>query len=355
MNDPGRLLIELLEAYSPSGAEANGVAAFRRVAEELGYATRVDAAGNGIATRGTGRPQIVYLGHIDTVEGRLPVRRDGERVVGRGACDAKGPLLSALLGGAEAAAAGEITVVAAVGEETDSRGARALIPALRPDFVIAGEPSGWAGLALGYKGNLRLRLRFRGSRQHLSSPQPSTTERAIAWVAAARPPAEATAGPFHSLTAKVASVRTEDAGGVESVEVVIDFRLPPGSSIAAIRAALPPWDAGDSMETIAEVEPYLSDRNDPVVRALTEGIRSQGGQPTYFKKGGTSDLNLVAPAWGTGGAAYGPGDSHLDHTDRESLDLEELARAAQALRVAFERLGARAPPLTPRRAGPDAG
>lgn len=355
MNDPGRWLVRLLEAYSPSGEEADGVAAFGGIARELGYVVRTDPAGNGIASKGSGRPLVVYLGHIDTVEGSIPVRIDGRRVFGRGACDAKGPLLAALLAGAEASGGGEIRVIAAVGEETDSRGARALIPEVRPDFVIGGEPSGWEGLAIGYKGDLRVLVTFQGSRSHLSSPSPSTTERALAWLDRARAPPVDGGGSFGVLTSKVVSIRTTGTGGSERVDVVLDLRLPPGVSTSMARSALPALTEEDSIQVLVEVEPFLSERTDPVVRALTSGIRAAGGRPTYLKKGGTSDLNLAAPLWGKGGAAYGPGDSHLDHTDLESLDLDELERAVRVLRHAFQELGRSAASLTPRPSGPGGG
>ena len=66
-----------------------------------------------------------------------------------------------------------------------------------------------------------------------------------------------------------------------------------------------------------------------------------------MKKGGTSDLNLVVPAWDVPGAAYGPGDAHLDHTGRESVALAELRRSVDVLKVALSRL--RSGALTPRR------
>jgi LysW-gamma-L-lysine carboxypeptidase len=158
-------------------------------------------------------------------------------------------------------------------------------------------------------------------------------------------------GLFLSRTSKVVSVRTTDGGGLDKVEAVVDLRLPPGLSTQAARAELPPLAEGDTMEVLAEVEPYLAERTDPVVQALAGGIRAVGGHPTYFKKGGTSDLNIAAPAWGIGGAAYGPGDGHLDHTDFESLDVEELERASRVLRHAFERLAAVGRPTTPRPVG----
>ena len=349
MTDPSSFLLDLLEAYSPSGAEAPGVEAFGRVARSLGYAVRSDAVGNGFASKGSGRPQTVYLGHIDTVEGRVPVRREGSRIWGRGACDAKGPLLAALLAGEEPPLHGEFVVVAAVGEETDSRGVRALLPALAPDHVIAGEPGGWEGLSLGYKGDLRLRLTFHGSRTHLSSPLPSTTERAVDWLGRAAAPPSPGRGAFERRTSRVVSVCTTELDGSEAVEAVIDFRLPPGESTRSVLEGLPPVGASDTVDVMVAIEPYLTDRQDPVVRALTAGIRAVGGQPTYFRKAGTSDLNLAAPAWGTGGAAYGPGDSHLDHTDQESLDVEELARAVRVLRYAVTELAKATGPATPRR------
>src|SRR5437867_6458379 len=95
--DESALLVELLNAYSPSGHEEPGVEAFTRIGRSLGFATGVDGVGNGFARIGSGRPQIFFLGHIDTVEGEIPVKVEGGVVHGRGACDAKGPLLAALL------------------------------------------------------------------------------------------------------------------------------------------------------------------------------------------------------------------------------------------------------------------
>src|SRR3989304_5619154 len=111
------VLLELVKAYSPTGHEEEGVRAFTQVAQSLGFATEVDGAGNGIARVGSGKPQILFLGHVDTVEGELPVRVEDGRVYGRGAVDAKGALAAALLAATEHKERGEIVVVASVGEE----------------------------------------------------------------------------------------------------------------------------------------------------------------------------------------------------------------------------------------------
>ncbi|EQD29897.1 N-acetyl-ornithine/N-acetyl-lysine deacetylase, partial [mine drainage metagenome] len=146
--DESEILVELLRAYSPSGSESAGVEAFVSLARRLGYSTRVDPVGNGIATIGRGAPEILFLGHIDTVPGELPVRIEDGRIHGRGAGDAKGPLAAALAAGLDGPAMGRWTVVAAVGEETDSRGARYLADGPAPHAVIAGEPNRWDGIAI---------------------------------------------------------------------------------------------------------------------------------------------------------------------------------------------------------------
>ncbi|MEM0129076.1 MAG: M20/M25/M40 family metallo-hydrolase [Thermoplasmata archaeon] len=351
--EAGRRLRRLLEAYSPSGAEAEAVRAFVAIAGELGYAAEVDPDGNGIARMGSGRPQVLFLGHIDTVPGALPVREVGGTLTGRGACDAKGPLVAALLAGAEGRLpAGELVVVAAVGEETDSRGTRGLLPRWRPDAVIAGEPSGWSSVAIGYKGDLRVRGRFDGERQHLSAAEPSAAERVIAWARAVRGLADEAAegNRFRRRTGKIVSVRAEEDGA--GAEAVVDLRIPPGETAGELEAAVRAIPGPASVEVIAAIDPFETDRDDPVVRALVDGIRRAGATPTLYRKGGTSDLNLAAPAWGLGGAAYGPGDPHLDHTDREAIELAELARSVRVLRSAFAALVLGGPRPTPRRSAP---
>lgn len=347
--DESEVLERLVRCYSPSGKEGAAVGEFVRVARGLGYTARTDSVGNGIARRGRGRPRVLFLGHIDTVEGRLPVRRRGGRLFGRGTVDAKGPLAAALLAGRDFSGPGEYSVVAAVGEETDSRGARHLLGRPRPDAVIAGEPSGWDGVTIGYKGELQLELTFRGRRSHFSSPYPTTADRVLDWVGAVRAfvAGRASDSPFRSLTTKVVEVDSVRRGDDETARVTVDFRLPPTLSTSELLRTIPKAPGSERPTVKIQVEPIEVDRSNPVVTALLEGIRAAGGRPTIWRKTGTSDLNLVAPVWRVPGAAYGPGEARLDHTDRESVSLRELARSVTVLRVALGRLSAGE--LTPRR------
>src|SRR5436309_15466523 len=70
---------------------------------ERGFRASVDDAGNAVGEIGDGPFHVVLLGHIDTVPGEIPVRVEGDELVGRGAVGAKGPL-------ADVAAAGTLPV-----------------------------------------------------------------------------------------------------------------------------------------------------------------------------------------------------------------------------------------------------
>ena len=49
-------------------------------------------------------------------------------------------------------------------------------------------------------------------------------------------------------------------------------------------------------------------------------------------------MNVVAPQWNVPMLAYGPGDSSLDHTPNEHLELEEYKKAVVILTTTFEQL-----------------
>ncbi len=338
--DEADVLERLVAPYSPSGNEGPAVSAFVSLARTLGYRARVDRVGNGVAERGRGRPELLFLGHIDTVEGDRPVRRARGRVHGRGVVDAKGAIAAALWAGRGFAGPGTFRIVAAVGEETDSRGAPHLLSGRKPDAVIVGEPSGWQGVTIGYKGELRLEATFRGRRTHYASPFPTAADRAVDWIDVIRTvvAARQAESPFRSLSAKAIGFESRPGQDPESAVVTVDVRIPPGLSTRDAESLLSEAPGQPSLRVLSRVEPVEVPRTDPVVMALTFAVRGERGVPTLWRKSGTSDLNLVLPAWRVPGAAYGPGDARLDHTDRESLSLAELRRAAAVLRAALHSL-----------------
>ena len=77
-----------------------------------------------------------------------------------------------------------------------------------------------------------------------------------------------------------------------------------------------------------------------LVRSFLAGIRSVDAavQPGFVVKTGTSDMNVVAPVWQCPIVAYGPGDSALDHTPNEHLELDEYWRAVLVLEATLRQL-----------------
>jgi acetylornithine deacetylase/succinyl-diaminopimelate desuccinylase-like protein len=76
---------------------------------------------------------------------------------------------------------------------------------------------------------------------------------------------------------------------------------------------------------------FQTTRTTPLARAFIQAIRSTGGQASFKHKTGTSDMNVVGPAWGENIVAYGPGDSRLDHTPQEHIHIAEYVQAIDVL------------------------
>ncbi len=351
MKDEADLLEAMVSIPSPSGAEAPLVACLEETLPDLGYRVAVDEVGNLYASRGSGRPVLMFLGHIDTVPGEIPVVRSATHLAGRGSVDAKGSLAAALVAGAALPEPhGTLVVVGAVGEEADSRGARHLLLGPSPDFLIVGEPGGWEAVTIAYKGMIQLRFRVDVEAVHGSSPSPSAGDLVVEFAQALRRLVDGRRGdlPFLSPSARVIQLRTEGTPDLDRGEVLVDLRVPPGMDTSVLAAEAEGLVQVGAVEILEAVPPVEVDKRNIVVRALTSSIRTAGGVPVLRRKAGTSDMNLAAGAWGIPMATYGPGDSHLDHSPREVLELAELRRSRGVLEGAFARLLATRP-LEPRR------
>jgi LysW-gamma-L-lysine carboxypeptidase len=341
------LLERLVRIPSPSGDEGAAAAALVEWLSARDFDAGVDAAGNAVGMRGDGPREALLLGHIDTFPGLLTVERRDGWLTGRGAVDAKGPLCAFAAAASAAIPPGwRVTVVGAVEEEAaTSKGARYLLdhhPA--PDCCVIGEPSGWDRVTLGYKGRLLANVRLRAPFAHSAGETPLPAEQAAAlWNTVAERCAAFNAGregAFARLDPSLRSINSADDGAYGTVDLELSFRLPPGLTPAALSADVAAWLA---VEAPAEVDisfsggeiAHESDKNTPLVRGFLRAIREQGARPRFVVKTGTSDMNVVGPAWGCPIVAYGPGDSALDHTPDERIELDAYLRAVDVLRAAL--------------------
>ncbi|MCU0522485.1 MAG: [LysW]-lysine hydrolase [Anaerolineae bacterium] len=332
------LLAGLLEQYSPSTCEQAAVQYLVTWARAHGLSTEIDGAGNAVITAGAGERTVLLLGHIDTVPGAIEVRRDGDRLYGRGAVDAKGPLAAFVTAAARAAipAGTRVVVVGAVEEEAaTSKGARFLLDRLAPDAVVIGEPSGWDRLTVGYKGRLLVDYTLEVDNGHTAGPDGGACDAAFAFWTAALAHASAFNAErprvFDQISPSLRAMRSTNDGLVDAAALTLGFRLPPGLDPADMEPRLIELAGPASLQFRGQELAYHADKSTPLARAFVRAIDAEDGRARFAVKSGTSDMNVVGSSWSCPMLAYGPGDSRLDHTPEEHIDLAEYHRAISVL------------------------
>jgi len=260
--------------------------------------------------------------------------------------DAKGPLATFIVAAARAAAdlRARVTVIGAVEEEAaTSKGAYHVVEAHRPDLCVISEPSGWDRVTVGYKGRLLVDYRLEREVSHTAGRGRAPCEDAIAYWLEVAGWAEAfnrdRQGQFTTLDPSLRRICSHGDGLQEIVEMTIALRLPLGLPLSDLVGLLTgAWKGDARVETRAFEEPFRADKRTPLAGAFLAAIRAEGGTPAYLTKTGTSDMNVVGPRWGCPIVAYGPGDSALDHTPNEHIDLDEYLRAVRVLTRVLDRL-----------------
>jgi LysW-gamma-L-lysine carboxypeptidase len=327
----------LLEQYSPTNQEVPAVEYLRAWLEQHGFSAQIDEAGSVVGSIGEGPREILLLGHIDTVRGIVAVREEGGLVYGRGAVDAKGPLAAfacaAALRGARPG--WRVTVIGAVGEEGDSRGAKLVRDRWRPEACIIGEPSGWDHITLGYKGSAWFDYTVRRPLAHTAGQAESACEAAVKYWNHLQAEAEkfnaGRARVFDQLTNSLRGMSSGEDGFSQFARLSFNLRLPPELSVSQVNAFLAEFVEDGELNQTDGIECYRGEKNSPLVRAFLAAIRLENGRPGFMLKSGTADMNIVGPAWNIPILAYGPGDSNLDHTPNEHVAVEEYLAGIRVL------------------------
>jgi [amino group carrier protein]-lysine/ornithine hydrolase len=305
--------------------------------QAAGFDARVDEAGNAVGVVGDGPREIMMLGHIDTVSGFIVVQRDDDRLYGRGAVDAKGPLacFAAATALAGARKGFRFVVIGAVGEEGDSRGAQFVRDHYAPDLLIIGEPSGWDRVTLGYKGSAWFQYEAQRTLAHPSANVESACQAAVSfWNRVIARSAQWNVGRlkmFDQLSPSLREMQSRSDGFVETAQLRFNLRVPPGIHPGEVESLVREQVVEAELRMVEGCPAYRAEKNTPLVRAFLAAIRRHGGSPAFTVKSGTSDMNITAPVWQCPAVAYGPGDSDLDHTQREHILLSEYQRAIQIL------------------------
>lgn len=357
------LLLDLVSTPSLSMQEARCTALLCSRMSEMGFAASIDESGSVVGTRGDSShhaKQLVLLGHIDTVPGDIPVRIDGDKMFGRGSVDAKGPLAAFTVAAARAKLPPGICirVIGATEEEAaTSKGARYACVNYRADACIIGEPSGVEGVTLGYKGRLIAKIEIETDSAHSAGPEPTASELMFEVWSRVRTACDALTPNaqriFDRVQSRLRSVKSQHDGVRDLGEMILGFRLPPGvapeqvenvckDAVTSIGQQLhnTPGSVTHGVQLTSTFTghelAYVADRSSCVARTLTNAIRAEGLKPVPKLKTGTADMNVVAPIWNCPIAAYGPGDSSLDHTPDEHISILEYLTSIRVLTRVIE-------------------
>ena len=276
----------------------------------------VDAARFNVIATPQGPPQLVFSTHFDCVPPFFASRVDGDRIHGRGSCDAKGILAAQVAAADRLMRDGEtrIGLVFVVGEERGSDGARRANEAATGGcrFLIDGEPTD-NRLGLATRGILRLKLHASGRAAHSSFPElgESAIDKLIDALIELRSielPGDPVLGRTHYTVGLI-------DGGVApnvvppSAEAEVMFRTV--SDAAAVRRAVASLERRVTLEHVLEVPP---------VRLTT----IPGFDAAVFPY--TTDIPFLA-RWGDP-LLFGPGSIHAAHTADECVAIAELTEAA---------------------------
>ena len=353
-----KTLERALKFYTPSLREKSLADFLESVCDDLGFRDiHTDDVGNIIATKGSGSPKILLCGHMDTVPGRIRVRKEGDYLFGRGSSDAKGPLLAMLFAAASAQEkTGTVIFVGAVDEEGNATGIKSLSND-KPDvdYAIFGEPSGTKQITIGYKGRIAINLKINvEDSAHASAPwlAKNAIHESSLFVNEIKNVLESgqenkTKGMM--LTATL----TEIKGGLshnvtpKECDSTIDIRIPVDMNCKLVEEKI-----SKTVQEIArkqqveafysiidETEPFEAAHNSPLVRALTLGILDiEKTRPTLIRKTGTGDMNVIGNKLSIPVVTYGPGDPHAAHTIDEKISIDEYLRGIEVLKRTIQHL-----------------
>lgn len=346
-----KMLEKALSLYTPSMSETPMAEFLVDKCDDLGFDDiAIDDVGNVIARKGRGSPKVMLCGHMDVVPGKVRVRREGDALYGRGASDAKAPLMAMLFAAASAGdECGTIVFVGAVDEEGNATGIKNLVKQdMDLDYAIFGEPSGITKVTVSYKGRLAIDLRISvPDSAHASAPwlSQNAIEEGMVFSKAIKEELESgqqgrTKGML--LTATLTRISGGSSHNVTPKEctITLDIRVPVDMSCKSVeqRLSLLVKDVAARRGVEAfysildETESFEAPHNSPIVNAITLAVMDvEGTRPSLIRKTGTGDMNILGNRWKIPVVTYGPGDPHEAHTVDEKVSISEYLKGIEIL------------------------
>jgi len=353
-----KMLEKALRMYTPSLSERPMAEFLADKCDDLGFEDiHIDEVGNILAKKGSGSPKILLCGHMDVVPGKVKVRTEGDFLYGRGASDAKAPLMAMLFAAASVQNNnGTIIFVGAVDEEGNATGIKNLVKReLDIDYAVFGEPSGIKHVTIAYKGRLAISLKVTvEDSAHASAPwlSKNAIEESAIFTSEIKKELE-TGQEEKSKGMLLTATITEIAGGIshnvtpKECVATMDIRIPVDMNCKSVeqKIAILVKDISKRREVEAfysildETEPFEAPHNSPIVRAFTLGVMEvEHTRPILIRKTGTGDMNVIGNQWDIPVVTYGPGDPHEAHTVDEKVSIDEYLKGIEILKKTLQHL-----------------
>jgi|LSQX01.1.fsa_nt_gb acetylornithine deacetylase len=375
MNINLQLFLDILNFDSTSGSERE-LSQFleKRLAEPIGGRCPEvqsweleDGSRNLLFSWGT--PKVVFCTHMDTVPPYIPPRVEGERIWGRGSCDAKGQLIALYTACCKLVEEGldGFGLLLLSGEETGSWGAKAFarVPFKAP-YLIIGEPAENKMISAS-KGTKSFKITFEGKAFHSGYPQfgYSAVDAFVDFVEALRRIEFKKDPVLGDTTWNIGRLISDNPQNVLSPE--LSCRLYFRTTFATddfVSKLIPSLAAGATVPTDGQTFATSNDKNPA---SLTEKASVSASCPTQIKPlkwqkalkvesiGGDAPANyFTLPGFKTMPAAFGsdaphlsnfehraicgPGSIRFAHRDDEHIDLPELLKAVEQYVAMFKSL-----------------
>ena len=319
-HDVVELTIRLMEIDSTSGREGPVIDWLENYLGGADWTVRripvTDGRDDLLATSGDG-PRVTLSTHLDTVPPFIPPRLEGDRLWGRGACDAKGIAAAMILAAERLRAQGQaVALLFVVGEEVSHDGAEAANKVANTSTaLINGEPTE-STLAIGTKGAMRFYLRTRGQAAHSAYPQLgrsaiSDLVRLLAEMETLQLPSDPMLG---DTTINIGMI----GGGIAD-----NVMAPQAEAKLMARLVTAP----EAFEKL--LRDWVRDRAELEIGITVPAVRL-GTLPGF--KTSVAAFATDIPKLGNWGTPYlfGPGSIHVAHKDEEHVSISELRAAVDA-------------------------
>ncbi len=293
------------------------------ILEELGFEVKIQFLSESscnLIVNPRKSPIVAIMTHLDTVPGEIPVRVEGEKIYGRGACDAKGQIVTLIWALSEVKELNNVSIVFVGDEEEEGSGSLAYVNQYYPQNALILEPTSLK-LADSAKGNLEVLIEFIGEEKHGAIPNESDA--------------------FSKFMEFLSSLKQRFSFRIISVHAGReDLYVTPSTCRVLIDITTNDWK-----KTYNELNEILAKYNARFeIVDFSNGWKTTGKLVDAFmdcmQKAGILPILETYPAWTDAtrlaeknipAIIFGPGDLSVAHTHREYISLNEIAKARDVL------------------------